>query len=67
MTSAHRVHRLGAVRTPRLRAKGSQPVTTITVSPAVMAEALRLAGGDARRIRIESATSVVVVNQPRGA
>jgi hypothetical protein len=67
MSGAWQLHRNAALRTGRSRPPKPEPVTTIRVNGAVMAAALRLAGGDARRIEIRSETAVVVRNQPRGA
>jgi hypothetical protein len=53
----------GRIRTARPK---PQPVSCTVVHPAVLAEALRLAGGDAARLRVLSADTVLVINHPRG-
>lgn len=40
------------------------PVEQVTVDPAVMAEALRLADGDRRRLTIDPQGRVIVHNNP---
>jgi hypothetical protein len=66
MSGSYRLHRDAALRTGRRRAPTPGPVTTITVDRDLWAVALRAAGGDARRIEIKSATSVIIWNRPRG-
>lgn len=63
----------GEVAPPRQRRapNGRRVLATTTrnsrVHPAVMAEALRLAGGDASRISITHEGEVVVLNNKRGS
>jgi hypothetical protein len=45
------------------RRESTEPVPAITVNPSVWADALRQADGDAARIEVVSATSVVVHNR----
>lgn len=52
-------------RGPHRGSRGSNPAIIIKVDPAVMEEAKRLAGGDMSRVRILSATEVVVENPRR--
>lgn len=54
------VHRSGAVRTPRNPRRTVAAVEVIRVHPLVMREALRLAQGDARRLSIVDASTVIV-------
>ena len=63
MTETFQVHRNAAVRGRNGR-RGAEPVTTTRVPPAAMAVALRLASGDARRIRVRADGSVLVLNRP---
>jgi hypothetical protein len=65
VSADYRVHGLAAGRYPRRRPPRPQPVATVRVVPVVMAEAIRLAGGDPRRIEVWSATEVIVRNRPR--
>jgi len=63
VSAAFRVHRNAAVRPPR-RPRPEPP--TVTTVPAIgLREALRLAGGDASRLRVRSADTILVVNQGR--
>ncbi len=43
---------------------GPQPVQSVRPHPSAWAEALRLAEGDVRRLRVLSATEVLVLNYP---
>ena len=65
MTGSFSLHRDAALRTGRHRPPKPGPVKIIRVNRALWAAALKAAGGDPRRIRIESATVVVVENNPR--
>jgi hypothetical protein len=60
VTEAFHLHGLAAVRTNAKRRSQRHPVSVLTVDRRVMREALRLASGDARRIEIVSATTVIV-------
>jgi hypothetical protein len=64
MTEAYRLHGYAAARGRSSRRPKPAPVTTVRVSPVVMTEALRLAEGDAARLSILSATTVLVRNNP---
>ena len=46
--------------------RAAQPVTTTRVPELAWAEALRLAGGDVRRLRVSPPDGVLVLNHPRG-
>jgi len=48
------------------RERKAQPVTVTRVPELAWAEALRLAGGDARRLRVSGPDGVLVLNHPRG-
>jgi hypothetical protein len=67
VTENYRLHRDAALRTGQARKPRSGPVATIRVAAVVMARALALAGGDARRLDLIDASTVVVRNRPRGA
>jgi hypothetical protein len=56
------LHRAAAGRNPRQARKGSGPVQVATVHPAVLSTALKLAGGDASRLRIQDRFNVLVRN-----
>lgn len=64
MTATYRTHRDAAMRN-RDKRRRSGPVTTTKVHPLALATALRLAGGDASRLVIVSATEIIVTNHPR--
>jgi len=66
MTRYH-LHRNAAILTvSRARGRRAAPVTTVRASRAVWAAAVRLAGGDRRRLDIQPDGSVVVRNRPKG-
>ncbi len=50
---------------PVVTVRRVEPTVSVTVDPRVMATALELAGGDARRLQIMSDGSVLVRNHPR--
>jgi hypothetical protein len=60
MTDAFAIHAFAAARTARKRAKRSGQV-----SFALLEHALRIARGDASRLRIVSPTEVIVTNRGR--
>jgi hypothetical protein len=63
VTAAYRLHRTAALRASQARKPPrSAHVTTVRVAAVVMAEALRLAEGDPRRLRIIDASTVLVSN-----
>jgi hypothetical protein len=64
MTAAFRLHERAAAKRVRRGAQLNGPITVIRVAPEAMRVALRLADGDASRIRIISARCVLVANQP---
>ncbi len=66
MTAAFRLHERAAAKRVRRGRNLSGPVTVIRVAPEAMRVALRLADGDASRIRVISARCVLVANQPSG-
>lgn len=59
MTDDFRTHRLSKTRTRRPKAP-EFPVETITVNRGVLRAALKIANGDASRLQIVSATTVIV-------
>ena len=67
MTDAYRLHTRAAARmTPRPR-RQAHPVTVTRVDRAAWRAALVLAGGDHRRLRVRSATEIIVLNRPARA
>jgi len=56
------VHAYAAARRPERQRRRSGPVTVMRVNPALWEAALRAAEGDARRLMIVSATTVIVTN-----
>jgi hypothetical protein len=60
------IHRLAAARRARSRPRHSHPLIVQVADPLLMATALAMAGGDARRLIILSPTQVIVQNRPRG-
>jgi hypothetical protein len=56
------VHALAAARTTPRPRRTRNPVTTITVNRETWRVAVRLAGGDVRRLRVIDQTTVVVRN-----
>jgi hypothetical protein len=67
VSAQFRVHGYAAARRRSRRPPAPSPVTREQVPEIVMLTALELAGGDRRRIRVLGATTVLVVNQPKGA
>jgi hypothetical protein len=65
VTHHFRLHGYAAARRVRRRPPPPAPVDVVTVNRAVMTAALALAGGDARRLQVRSATEVLVTNRPR--
>lgn len=61
---AFRVTQLAAARKPRRQARRNGEVTSIKPDPRVWKQALRLADGDVRRLKVVSPTEVVVLNIP---
>lgn len=57
--------RLGGRTRVRWRSRSGE-VVTHRVEPLALAHALRLAGGDRRRLEFVDATTVLVLNRPRG-
>ncbi len=51
--------------TPHVIVRQAEPVVSVSVDPRVMATALELAGGDARRLQIMPDGGVLVRNHPR--
>jgi len=60
-----RIHRNAAVR-HRPRAQAQQPITVTRPDPDAWTLALRLAGGDAKRLLVVSPVEIIVANNPRG-
>jgi hypothetical protein len=67
MTADFRLHEYAAAKRRPRGAQRNGPVTVTRVWPVVMAEVLRLADGDRSRLRVLSATEVLVCNGPRTA
>lgn len=65
MTEGFRLHGLAAAKKRHREPSRNGPVTVIQIDPLVWACAMELADGDAQRIRVLSATAVIVTNQPR--
>jgi hypothetical protein len=65
VTADFRLTAYAAARAPERPRRRGNPVSVIRVLPAVWEHALRLADGDAGRIRIISASAVLVVNNRR--
>lgn len=69
MTEHFRLHERAAQKRSRKRARTRGRLNGVVqiqvVDPLVMAVALQFADGDARRLRILSATTVLVANAPR--
>jgi hypothetical protein len=57
------VHKYAAGRIPRRSRHSAGPVEVVRVDPEVWAVALRLAGRNARRLRVLDAWSVLVLNE----
>ncbi len=66
MTEFYRLHGRAALRIRHPGKQRNGPVTTTHVSPAAWVTALGLADGDRSRLRVISATTVVVVNRGSG-
>lgn len=58
------VHGYAAARTRRRRRSRSGPVQAASVHPGAWRLAVTLARGDHRRLRVQSPTEVLVLNQP---
>jgi hypothetical protein len=60
VTEDFRLHSLSAARVKRAAARRAHPCQVVVVRASVLKEALRLAGGDASRLRIKSSVTVEV-------
>jgi hypothetical protein len=67
MTADFRLHEYAAAKRRPRGAQRNGPVTVVRVWPEAMRVALRLADGDRSRLRVLSATEVLVCNGPRTA
>lgn len=65
MTDAFYVHGLAAMKQQRRKPRRAEPVTVIKVLPIIWEHAMQAANGDGTRIKIISATEVLVTNRSR--